>query len=96
MELRNTQEKQSEPLLFEAALLREGAGIAETDSIVGSRRWPVSVQARTLGAQERRNSMGGVAPHESGGLGFPVPEREREGHLKVMLANGENCRRQRG
>ena len=55
-------------------------------------RWPVSVQARTLGAQERRNCMGRVAPHESGGLGFPVSrEREREGHLKGMLANGESA-----
>ena len=37
--------------------------------------------------------MGGVATHESGGLGFPClqKEREREGHLKGMLANGESA-----
>lgn len=36
--------------------------------------------------------MGEVATHESGGLGFPVSrKREREGHLKGMLANGESA-----
>lgn len=61
-------------------------------TLLEPRRWPTRVQARPLGAQERRDSMGGLAPRESGGLGFPVSrEREREGHLRGTLANGESA-----
>lgn len=68
---------------LEAALLREGWELQRLTPLEPG-RWPVRGQARTLRAQSPEEAglheLGvaqTMAPHESGGFGFP-PQRERE------------------
>ena len=55
-------------------------------------RWPTGVQPRPLGAQERRDSVGGLALHESGGLGVPVSRERERRPFKGDIAKWGVCR----